>query len=190
MKIILTILLLAIVAQSRTLWHELEGYTFEKYQDEFNRKYTPEELSFRRELFERKLSEIRAHNADPTQTWKAGVNHFTDRTDEEFRTRLGLKKGLLYAQYEERLRDVKYQEIDVSALPVSVDWREKNIISPVKDQGDVVAAGRLLLRRLPKVIGLWLLENLIFYLNSKFWIVLLILTIVVVLEVAKEVLLN
>jgi len=65
------------------------------------------------------------------------VNHFTDRTDEEFRTRLGLKKSLLYKHHAESLvveRPVNM--VDVSALPLSVDWREKNIVTPVKDQGD------------------------------------------------------
>jgi cathepsin L len=124
------------LVQSRTAWHQLQSYTFENYQNEFQKKYSPEELPMRQAIFERKLREINAHNADSTKTWKAGVNHLTDRTDAEFRTRLGVKKSLLYKHHAETLVVERPPVVDVSALPPNVDWREKNIISPVKDQGD------------------------------------------------------
>jgi len=68
---------------------------------------------------------------------KKGVNHFTDRTDEEFEYRLGVKKGLLYKHHAESM-EVEVPPILTSreALPVSVDWREKGIITSIKDQGE------------------------------------------------------
>jgi len=124
------------LVQSRTPWYELQRYTFEHYQNEFQKNYSPEELPMRQALFEKKLKEINSHNANPTKTWKAGVNHFTDRTDAEFRTRLGVKKSLLYKHHAETLVVERPPMVDVSALPTNVDWRDKSIISPVKDQGD------------------------------------------------------
>jgi hypothetical protein len=33
-------------------WHELEGYTFEKYIEDFKKEYTPEEFASRKAIFE------------------------------------------------------------------------------------------------------------------------------------------
>ena len=35
-------------------------------------------------IFERNVANIEAHNADPSQTYKMGVNQFTILTQEEF----------------------------------------------------------------------------------------------------------
>jgi cathepsin L len=127
-------LLLIALVYSRTAWHELHSYTFEKYQAEFQRKYTSEELPLRQAIFERKLDTIRRHNSDLSKTWKAGVNEFTDRTDQEFGARLGLKKSLLYKHHAESLNVERPQPVP-GPLPLAVDWRDKGIVTPVKDQG-------------------------------------------------------
>lgn len=44
----------------------------------------------------------------------------------------GLNKGLLYASPPAPPR---LSKIDVSALPASKDWREQDVVTPVKDQG-------------------------------------------------------
>jgi cathepsin L len=111
---------------AHTPWHRLEGYTFEQYQTEFHRNYAPEEITLRKANFDRNMKAIREHNADSSKTWKKGVNHFTDKTDEEFKIRLGVKKGLLYKHHAESIEvEVPPIQLSASALPVSVDWREK-----------------------------------------------------------------
>jgi len=136
MKVALCLLLVLGVCFARTAWHQLEPmkYNFEMYEREFNKAYaTPEERIHRRNLFENNLRDIIAHNREE-HSWKRGVNRFTDRTTEEFKRLLGFDKGL----------GALYNELDVPtkvfsgsrALPKNVDWREKNIVSPVKDQGD------------------------------------------------------
>ncbi len=57
-----------------------------------------------------------------------GLNRFADLTPEEFSTRLGLKASLRTA----------YGEVHQSSgeqLDDSVDWRTKNAVTPVKNQG-------------------------------------------------------
>jgi len=128
--VILSLLILGI--QCRTLWHQLDGYTFDDYKAEFSKTYTPDEEPLRRALFETKLKKIQQHNRDPYKTWKEGVNQLTDRTPEEFSARLVLKKSLLYGHRE--LAQVHRPEM-VKSLPAHVDWRQKGIVTPVKDQG-------------------------------------------------------
>jgi hypothetical protein len=113
------------------------GYTFDAYTKEFNKLYaSAAEREFRRGTFEARLAKIRAHNADPTKTWKEGVNHLTDRTESEFRSLLGYKPAGPGAQrFSAAPLPAAIRDFDPANLPDRVDWREKGVVSPVKDQG-------------------------------------------------------
>jgi len=134
------ILAVAFTAQA-TRWFELKDYTFEKYIKEFNKEYPVEEYETRKQLFETRLTAIRAHNSNPTFTWKEGVNRLTDRTDQEFRRLLGydMKKKFAYADAVAQYRLPAAAELHQTAseldLPSSVDWRNESVITAVKDQG-------------------------------------------------------
>jgi len=39
-------------------------------------------------IFNQNLAKISAHNADSTQTYKMGINQFTDMTQEEFESNI------------------------------------------------------------------------------------------------------
>lgn len=58
------------------------------------------------------------------------INKFSDITLEEFRS--------IYLKY--RKPDIQHSETfelpEVSAVPVSIDWRTKGAVLEVKDQGD------------------------------------------------------
>jgi len=122
----------------KTKWFQLEDYTFDDYLREFGKSYSSEELLFRRQIFEDKLLSIRLHNIDPTNTWKKGINRFSDRTNEEFRRLLGYDKYAGHSAWLLRLQEQQQESapLDISSLPDSVDWRTKNVITAVKDQGD------------------------------------------------------
>jgi cathepsin L len=66
----------------QTRWFELEDYTFEDYIKEFGKTYGTKEYEQRRTIFDTKLENIRQHNKDSTKSWKKGINHLTDRTEE------------------------------------------------------------------------------------------------------------
>ncbi len=88
-------LLAATAAAATTRWHQLHDYTFEAYEAEFGKVYaTAKERAMRRELVETELARVRRHNADPTKTWKEGVNHLTDRTPSEFKSMRGYDKDI------------------------------------------------------------------------------------------------
>jgi len=120
------------LASAKTQWHQLNGYTFLDYQKEFNKQYRPGEWDMRRHIFEARLANIQAHNRDDTKMWKEGVNHLTDRTDAELKSLRGLRKQFIPSV---PVKADKFSTLSTTVLPDRVDWREKGIVTPVKDQG-------------------------------------------------------
>jgi len=127
-------------------WHELARYSFEEYSRDFSRMYaSAEEGASRRAIFERRLADILLHNANPSTTWKKGVNHFTDRTEQELSSLRGYDKHLGFLQKEKRTLRPFHQQaneaieqlshVNIDDLPSYVDWREQGVVTPVKDQG-------------------------------------------------------
>jgi cathepsin L len=127
-----------IYAQPR--WHELEDYTFEQYCKDFGKSYTnPSELKLRMRIFEDRVNDHIAHNNDAKKGWKQGVNQFTDKTKDEYKA---LYAGTFRAaKQHKRFNMHKAHLAKNSALKVedftgqSVDWRQKGVITSVKDQG-------------------------------------------------------
>jgi len=117
-------------------FEQVEEYTFEEYVQDFSKVYENDaDRRLHEEIFNIKLREIVEHNSDPNQTWKKGVNQFTDLTEKEFGKFFGLNREQTHAQRRMAMKDANHPWVDVNALPDSVDWRTKNIISPVKNQG-------------------------------------------------------
>jgi len=128
---------LAAVASARTQWHQLENYSFENYEKEFLKHYeSPEEREFRRKLFEEELHRVRAHNRFGRRSWKVGVNHFSDWTEEEFRKTLGYNKAYGYSKHAPATLDASAANAKSGRVyPHSVDWRREGVVTAVKDQG-------------------------------------------------------
>lgn len=112
--------------------------SFDDFMNTFDRKYEngSEEYNLRKSIFDGRVSEIREHNADPTKTWTRGINQYSDMTNAEFKAsgRLGYNRQLARSLASEtsHVQTVDFQAVP---LPASVDWREKGVVSSVKDQG-------------------------------------------------------
>jgi len=83
-----------------------------------------------------------AHNRDPTQTYKQGVNRHTDLSNAEFKDSIkGISKGMKNSHGKSLFRNLgvaEYEtptEEELAALPASIDWRDAGVVTPVKDQG-------------------------------------------------------
>ena len=143
MRFISIIFATTLVVCRATPWHQLDKYTFANYKREFHRDYSSTDHDMRAALFHRRLAEIRRHNANTTSTWRAGVNHFTDRTEAELREVRGLDRPLAHFQRAQRDADGSHApprrllEGGGATPPASKDWRDHspNVITTVKNQG-------------------------------------------------------
>jgi len=126
------LLLLAVLACTvlATSWEQLDGYSFEDYVAEFSKHYGAEEYAMRKAIFDKEIAAIRAHNKDTTKTWKEGVNKYTDATPEEF----AALRGYTPTARPTISYNVPHVARSPSALPTTVDWRQKNVVTAPKDQ--------------------------------------------------------
>jgi C1A family cysteine protease len=108
---------------------------FLNFQDRFHRKYESlEELGHRFEVFRDNFRNIIAHNQGASeygQNFTMAVNQFTDLTHEEFKAQYisGLAAKPLGSY------GCKTFTSDASSAPSEWDWRSKDAVTPVKDQG-------------------------------------------------------
>ena len=143
----LTVLISIItLAHARTWAEDRDAYTWEDYKVEFNREYTDRsDEETRRQIFDANLASIRAHNAG-TKTWKRGVNHLTDATDEELAKLRGYSKTAARAARAREGFPPGYGRVptDTSAKPSAVhhgggkaggDIDYMHLMTPMKDQG-------------------------------------------------------
>jgi cathepsin L len=134
----------AVTAKKPVELHEVERYSFDEYVKDYKKTYKQgtEEYVKRRAVFEDKKKRVLLHNADPvaSRNYKKGINHLSDKSDEEFQRRLGGRPRAMTATRESLKRSKYYKEHLKSGLPIpdSVDWRLRlpSIFTGIKDQGD------------------------------------------------------
>jgi cathepsin L len=110
---------------------ELQGL-FTSFIAQHSKSYSTEEFFTRYNTFKSNLEIIRAHNANASNTFKMGINEFSDLTAAEFKaTKLGYNH--IENQYYREKNEVDLSMVDA---PASVDWRTNgNVVTPVKNQG-------------------------------------------------------
>jgi len=104
---------------------------FQNFKKSFGKVYkTQSEEERRFAIFADNLKDITTHNAG-SSTYKRGVNEWTDLTQKEWEDLyLG---GYKHIAVHHRAGDSN--KVSVEDLPSKVDWREKGVITPVKNQG-------------------------------------------------------
>lgn len=143
-KIIVSLVLLMLVSTSvdavKVKHAELdESYSFDRYVKDYNLKYvTAKEYSYRKSLFESELARVIKHNKQ-NLSWKEGINRFSALTKEEARKQsTGRHKGVSANHTPKHVSTIsrdEYKLNSIDSLPTSIDWRDANIVTPVKDQG-------------------------------------------------------
>merc|ERR1712166_744312 len=105
---------------------------FIQYVGQHGKSYnTMEEFQMRFERYNRADSYIKEHyqknGAEPS--FNVAHNKFSDWTEQEYKVLLG------YKPMKGKKRTPKGMKVvDVSALPASVNWRDHNAVTPVKNQ--------------------------------------------------------
>jgi len=118
---------------------ELATYTFDQYVHDFGKVYlNAHDREVHEFLFHKRVAEALAHNRDATQSWKKGVNRFTDMTEAEMARYRGYKPSVSVGLGADPNQPCDTTQIPYpSKLPDSVDWRTAKppVLTPVKDQG-------------------------------------------------------
>nr|XP_033328261.1 uncharacterized protein LOC117221420 [Megalopta genalis] len=110
-----------------------EQYMFEKFLREHNKTYSSvEEKQSRFEIFKRNLKLIEELRDAEQGTAKYGITMFADLTPKEFKANyLGYRPNLKHENAIPFL-EAKIPDID---LPPKFDWRDRRVVTPVKNQG-------------------------------------------------------
>mmetsp|Transcript_84132 Transcript_84132/g.223356 ORF Transcript_84132/g.223356 Transcript_84132/m.223356 type:complete len:403 (-) Transcript_84132:161-1369(-) len=120
---------------------EQEHYTFERFVEDYARRYEPgtDEWDRRENLFNERIREVRDWQAGPPRSWKKGVTTFMDYTDGEYQAVLGYKgrgtrrtaQGSM-SLFAVRRRD----EEDLPPLPAFIDVGfNTSLGSVIRNQG-------------------------------------------------------
>ncbi|KYQ99683.1 counting factor associated protein [Tieghemostelium lacteum] len=109
---------------------------FSIFKDTHQKEYSShQEHNERYQNFKNRLHFIMRHNHFQESSYKLGMNHFGDRTDEELRQMQPDMSGMMGEADDYIYAGVHVPKVPLSDLPASVDWRDKGCVAPVKDQG-------------------------------------------------------
>ena len=115
--------------QSSSLYTALSADEMEflKFVSLHGKSYgTKEEFEFRSQIFKTTLAKLQSENSRNENTFRLALNKFADWTPSE------LKRMLSYRPLG---GSKKFAAIENVSLPTSVDWRDKNAVNVVRDQG-------------------------------------------------------
>ena len=123
-----------------TTWRDLAAknydHSFDQYLADYNKFYVGAEYDERKAVYTAALAKIKAHNSDPTHTWKMGLSPHADKTEAEWKAMKGYNRHQAFNAPNPSLGLLgRAAPLAIEDLPDRVDWREKGVVSDVKDQG-------------------------------------------------------
>ncbi|XP_054443935.1 procathepsin L-like isoform X2 [Pteronotus mesoamericanus] len=130
-SLLLVALCLGIASAAPKLDHRL-SLQWNQWKTTHQKLYNENEEGWRRAVWEKNMKMIELHNWEHSQgkhSFTMAMNAFGDMTNEEFR------QAINGFQYQKHRKGKVFQEPPYAEIPLSVDWREKGYVTPVKDQG-------------------------------------------------------
>lgn len=124
------IVLLALVALTTAFQYNEE---WEKWKTSFARNYETEEEEYHRHMiWESHKTYVDEHNVNAEKFgYTLAMNDFADMANSEFRS---IYNGLLPRDPNYNSTNVRRVNFNVNDLPDEVDWRTKNLVTPIKNQ--------------------------------------------------------
>lgn len=108
---------------------------FQQWKTKYSPQYaSAEEEAYRTQIFSLQVVAIQNFNSDPTKTWIAGINKFSDRTDAEFAATYLVSRPedtLLSTVFVDSVVNSTRRNLQVNTTVV--DWVALGKVSPVKD---------------------------------------------------------
>ncbi|KAJ0017635.1 hypothetical protein Pint_10426 [Pistacia integerrima] len=124
----------ASLAMSRTLYEASIAERHEQWMARHGRTYEDQaEKEKRFKIFKQNLEFIEKFNNAGNQTYKLSINQFADLTDDEF---LASRTGYKPVPSQSRTATTSFGYENLTEVPTSLDWREKDAVTQVKDQGN------------------------------------------------------
>lgn len=140
MAIVLGLLLLleilfAAETTARTLYEDSMVQKHEQWMNFHGRVYKDSaEKEERFKIFMENVKFIEAFNKNESNSYKLGINAFSDLTDDEIRAARFYNKKL-YMQNLSFHGTTSFKYKYVTNVPPHVDWRTKGAVTPIKNQG-------------------------------------------------------
>ncbi|KAM1007942.1 hypothetical protein COP2_004575 [Malus domestica] len=133
--ILITLGTLASEAKSRTLYETSIAAKHEQWMKKHGRLYQDSVEKERRfHIFKNNVEFVEKFNSEGNKTYRLGINQFSDMTNEEF-----LRYYTGYKQPTESTSSADasfmYENLSLTDVPPSIDWRDNGAVTPVKDQG-------------------------------------------------------
>lgn len=126
MKAILIVLALAVLANATYTDREYQS-TFTSWMRRNNRQYTTDEFQQRFAAFKANMDYVQSWNAEGSDTI-LGLTSLADLTNAEYqKIYLGTRISVPHIEIVE--------QPSIGAYNISVDWRTKGAVTPIKDQG-------------------------------------------------------
>ncbi|KAK9224343.1 hypothetical protein WN943_009376 [Citrus x changshan-huyou] len=123
------------VVSSRSTHEQSVVEMHEKWMAQHGRSYKDElEKEMRFKIFKENLEYIEKANKEGNRTYKLGTNRFSDLTNDEFRALYTGYKMPSPSHRSTTSSTFKYQNLSMTDVPTSLDWRDKKAVTPIKDQ--------------------------------------------------------
>jgi len=114
--------------------HVFKNYTQAGTIAVTKKEMNPTAFVYRESVFYENLGMINAQNADDGSSWLAGVNEFTDLTNDEYRRTWCGNYQRNKIRVEEQMTGRAL--VGVKKVVTDIDWRQsRGVVTPVKNQG-------------------------------------------------------
>ena len=137
-KKLITVMLLVLgtwISQSfsRTLLDESFVERHEQWMTQHRRNYVDDAEKKRRfKIFKDNAEYIDKVNNQGSRTYRLSVNEFADLTNEEF---IATHTGYRISTQPSSSPKKTFRYGNLSRIPMTMDWREKGAVTPIKSQG-------------------------------------------------------